>query len=499
MKSKDVDPRIYSCDMRHCDELTKPQLAFVLQRFITEVNKRDGKPYPGKTLYEMIVMFQFQLERKGYRWKILNEPEFTPLRNTLDNLMKQRAKMGLGLVNKSEPATLAIQSRLWELGLLGDDTPDKLRQTVQFLIGYHFALRGGQEHRQLRAPGHNPQITEHTDEDGVSCLRYKEDVVSKADQGGLGRRKHNPKIVYAYGPSNPSHNILHLYRKYVSLCPGNTCDALFLHSRTEGKMTPTLWYTKRPVGINTLSLTVKKIMEAAEIPGKWTNHSLRSGAATTLHRHNVEEHVIQEVTGHKSDCVRSYKHSDATVHRMADRVLSGSPDKTSGLPAKTLEADDQAESSLARGDPSLFDWTGAPLVQKQSWANEALKPPAPVLKLSIDEYQKRAKERKPIIHVENAAAQAPGRSCMDPFSCQDSKDVCTHTQSCAIKKDSCSNFHAKDKCCSFLCGFGDFLNGGQTSKVPLKKLKLSLSFHKGEKKQKKSDKTTDEPAEKTTG
>ena len=39
---------------------------------------------------------------------------------------------------------------LWEKGILGKDSPDKLRQTVFFWIGVRFGLRGLKEQYELR-------------------------------------------------------------------------------------------------------------------------------------------------------------------------------------------------------------------------------------------------------------------------------------------------------------------------------------------------------------
>ena len=42
------------------------------RRFVVEVRKANGGDYPGKTLYTLLVLLQFKLEKHGYHWKILN-------------------------------------------------------------------------------------------------------------------------------------------------------------------------------------------------------------------------------------------------------------------------------------------------------------------------------------------------------------------------------------------------------------------------------------------
>ena len=46
--------------------------------------------------------------------------------------------------------TTEIENDLWEKGILGEDTPCKLRNTVLFLLGLHVTLRAIDEHYYLR-------------------------------------------------------------------------------------------------------------------------------------------------------------------------------------------------------------------------------------------------------------------------------------------------------------------------------------------------------------
>ena len=53
--------------------------------------------YPGKTLYQMIVAIQKYLNVNKINWKLVDskDPEFSELRTVLDNVMKERASLGI--------------------------------------------------------------------------------------------------------------------------------------------------------------------------------------------------------------------------------------------------------------------------------------------------------------------------------------------------------------------------------------------------------------------
>ena len=102
---------------------------------------------------------------------------------TLDALMKERLKQGLGLVKRqTEVITAEMENVLWERELLGDHDPITLLSTVFYVLGLHLSLRGREEHRHLR---HLPsQLSVKTDGNGRRYIEYKEDV-SEANSCGL--------------------------------------------------------------------------------------------------------------------------------------------------------------------------------------------------------------------------------------------------------------------------------------------------------------------------
>ena len=96
-------------------------------------------------------------------YKFLQDPDFLQIKNTLNGLMKDRAKEGLGNQPKqAEVITLAEEERMWATGVLGSDNPTQLLNTLIYFIGLNFALRSEQEHRNLRHL--NSQLSVYTDQ-----------------------------------------------------------------------------------------------------------------------------------------------------------------------------------------------------------------------------------------------------------------------------------------------------------------------------------------------
>ncbi len=201
-------------------EVSKPNLAYALRCFLSEVRKKDGGEYPGETLYQLLICLQFYLEHTGHHWKLINSEEFTAVKFTLDNLMKERAALGLGKRKSSSPISVSNKNSLWDQGVLGTNSPDTLCDTLLFLLGLHLALRGGKEHKDLRAPGFDPQLSVQTDKEGTKFLLFSEDVQRKTNQGGLtSRKKSQGRVMKIYGHTHPDCNVISIFEKYVSLLP----------------------------------------------------------------------------------------------------------------------------------------------------------------------------------------------------------------------------------------------------------------------------------------
>ena len=79
-----------------------------------------------------------------------------------------------------EVISLEFKNTLWTKGVLGEDTPDKLRNTILYILGVNCGLRTGDEHYALRGPGGctTSQLSFEFNSMRKPCVVYREDMVT---------------------------------------------------------------------------------------------------------------------------------------------------------------------------------------------------------------------------------------------------------------------------------------------------------------------------------
>ncbi len=256
---------------------------------------------PPNTLHHLVCGVMRYLRWNGQpKIDFFTDVDFSHFKQSLDAEMKRLQSQGMGSKKRqAEALTPEDEDILWGKGLLGDATPQTLLDTMVYSNGLYFALRSGSEHRQLRL--HSPSQIELIEQSGKRpYLRYTEDI-SKNRPGGIKGRNIKPKVVNHHAnTSNKDRCFVRLYKKYIQLCPDNTnSNAFYLQPAI--KPTPNCWYTKTPVGHNTLNKTVTRLCSAAGIEGFKTNHSLRATTATRLYQSGVDEQLVMERTGHRGE------------------------------------------------------------------------------------------------------------------------------------------------------------------------------------------------------
>lgn len=309
-------------DASSCSDLssiTRDELAAYLPKFIFEVKKQTGEEYPPKTLYEIYAMLNYYFINEA-KWTVslFNDPDFAPARRALDTRMKESAKQGLiSGNNKSLAISKTTEENLWSSGILGSDSPSTLLNTVIYLIGTHFAIRGGDELRRLRI-GEHGQFKFDVDTSGIQCVIYTEDI-SKTRQGGLKSIGKPARRVFAYHNDSDHHRCLPcLLKKYLEQRPiSASSDALFLSPLKFGQNGK--WYKDVPFGRNSLANVIKTI--TAGVEGRYTNHSMRRTSATRLFQEGVSDDLIKLHTGHRSNAILEYKQPSDDQHKRVSDLL----------------------------------------------------------------------------------------------------------------------------------------------------------------------------------
>ena len=206
LQNFNYDVGIYYMQMLDLKSLMKENLQHVLCRFVPEVTKKKGDGlFPGKTLYQMVVAIQKYLWVNKIKWKLVECDNFDDLKTVLDNVMKERTQANIGVVPKqANLITYDMECRLWEKNVLGEDSPDQLRNTVLFLLGVNMYLCTVKDHYNLHRnmPDQKSQITFEMNEKGVMCMVYREDTVTKTHDGGLKDMRAERKVVWVYPRSN---------------------------------------------------------------------------------------------------------------------------------------------------------------------------------------------------------------------------------------------------------------------------------------------------------
>lgn len=286
------------CEIPNILSLTAANLDYFLCRFILEARRKDGDHYPPRTLYMISCGILRYLRDNGVTdLNFLDEKDerFIQFRKTLDGRMKQLHADGKGTTRRqAEPITPGKEEALWTSGELGDHSADALLNTVFYYNTKLFGLRAIDEHRNLQCE----QFNVGTDTRGV----YVEfnGRSTKTLKGGIKQRNVEAKSIRHYSSMPESDRcVFKLYSKYLDLI-GNSGD--FYRRPLSG-----LRYSRQVVGVNKLSTLIKSMCNKAGLTGFFTNHSGKRTCATTLFNNGVDEQLICERTGHRSNAVRAYK------------------------------------------------------------------------------------------------------------------------------------------------------------------------------------------------
>ena len=425
-KLADIPGSPYGHIKPHLEDMTIEELNFTLCKFISEIKKNNGQDdYPGNTLYEIMMSLQLHLHVSGKKYKFLQDERFEMIKNTLDREMRDRAKDGIGNdVKRADVISLEEEEILWEKGILGFHDQYSLFNSMLYLLGINFALRGGEDHRHLSWD--NPQLKICRDKDGVKVLRYRE-YTSKCNQGGLKDRKRKRKCVDAYPNPDQSRCVVRCFELYKSHVPKIKPNAFYL--RPLQNCRGDVWYSSTPVGKHKLDEVVKNMCQKAGIGGFRTNHSLRATCATRMFEEDVDEQCICDVTGHTSLAVRQYKHTSVAKKRILSSIIQGrgkySKSKRYRTRSSTLGKRFKPKVSSSTEDVDLSSSQNLSKFSPSSSSSQEDPPPSPVCSIQEDS------PPSPVCSIQEDPLPSP--VCSTVVSSTTTTESCSQDSSCAAK------------------------------------------------------------------
>ena len=88
------------------------------------------------------------------------------------------------------------------------------------------------------------------------------------------------------------------------------------------------WYTRHPIGKNTLCNMMKRLSNQAHLSRQYTNHSVRATCITKLSEKGVQENIIMATSGHKSvESLKAYNRTTEVQVRQTAAMLDIDYDK----------------------------------------------------------------------------------------------------------------------------------------------------------------------------
>ena len=101
--------------------------------FLVEIRKENREQYPAGTLHDLLQGLSLYLQREqGFTERLVSDA-FVEVKNTLDNMMKERTAQGIGIAKERDYISAEHETILWDKGVLGESNPDQLRKTVFYL------------------------------------------------------------------------------------------------------------------------------------------------------------------------------------------------------------------------------------------------------------------------------------------------------------------------------------------------------------------------------
>ena len=194
-----------------------------LRYFVLEARNQTGEKYPPATIRSILSGLNRILKEAKAPFSILDKSNvhFRDLLLTMDSVTSELHREGIG-VSKKSAAVISFEHEnlFWETKVLSCDTPRSLQRAVFFSVGLRFALRGVQEHHDMKLDQlkrYPPDTTEYSED---TFYEYTE-FISKNNQHRFKDINSVNKSVKVYAQPGSVRCVVRLLDFYISKLPQN--------------------------------------------------------------------------------------------------------------------------------------------------------------------------------------------------------------------------------------------------------------------------------------
>lgn len=281
-----------TCDLA---TVSPSELNTVLRSFYAEVkpSKQQG-PGAGALTPSTLTCLRAAIHRcltsapYNRPFNIVKDREFT----VANNMFTARCKLYFKAGNPKPQHQPAIgdgdMEKLGSYFLQWRDNPTILSEACWFFLCYNFGRRG----REGWVKMSKSTFAVNTDSEGHEYVASTSTEVTKNHQGGNKQSQIDYDDQRMYGPG------VEIFKVYLSkLNP--ECDRLFQTPLHAYKLDD-IWYSKEPIGKNTIGKMMQRISGKAGLSQIYTCHSVRASTITRLFQAGIPTQNIIAVTKHRS-------------------------------------------------------------------------------------------------------------------------------------------------------------------------------------------------------
>lgn len=294
--------------------LSKEELDKELSSFYLEARTLDGQVYKKTSLDSIRYGLNRYLKAPPHNktFDIIHDSAFAASNDMYKVASREIKATGRAEIKHHPHMVDLDREKLYRSSYLSTDTPYGLYNKVQYDVRYFFCRRGCENMEKMTKSSFSVQTDESS---GRKYVTMRDELTKnhRDDQeafGGFMPETRTPDCPVAS------------FEKYRErLHPDQ--ERFWCYPRDSFLESDAVWYTKRPVGVNTLQQFLPRLSKKCGLSRVYTNHSVRATAATMLHTHDYAPAACKSVTGHKSiSSLATYQHTSATQKlAMADTLF----------------------------------------------------------------------------------------------------------------------------------------------------------------------------------